>query len=317
MKRSLVALPLLVAFFQFRVEHNTAQGQGKADRPKPLSVVEQDPEELFRKARKLIATLEGKHDLLKGVSKVKPSVQRDQKRLKSAILTFANNAVPPGKNDARAEDESKPFFYLSVQVWAGRSQSPPSNLHEFAWQGQTYQMWVRIFGSDVDLVKMVRRAVDQELRAPESAKASSADRWPGADSTLQLLAPSTASVLVVVAKGKAEIKSRSAAHLSTRMSVGKGETIAGGGYVFYAQLRQQFRVLEILHGKDKAGDRFLEYDIVQKTVGFPLLARQESIPPGARVIVLLDKAGNLLKALAETPESRKAIRAIWPEPKQK
>lgn len=317
MKLSLIALPLLVTFFQFRVEYCTVQAQGKADRPKPLSEAEQDPEELLRKARKLIAALEGKHDLLKGVAKVEPSVERNEKRLTSGSLTFANNAVPPGKNDARAEDESKPFFYLSVQVWSGRSQSPPSNLHEFAWQGQTYQMWVRIFGSDADLVKMVRKAVEQELRAPESGKPSFADRWPGANSTLKSLAPRTASVLVAVAKGEAEIKSRSAAHLSTRMSVGRGETIAGGGYVFYAQLRQPFRVLEVLHGKGKAGDRILEYDIVQKTVGFPLPARQESIPAGAKVIVLLDKEGNLVKALAETQESRKAIRAIWPEVKQK
>ncbi len=133
----------------------------------PAVAPERDPEEAFSKACERVAALEGKHDLLKRVSRVKPVVQRDeQQRLKSADFAFENNAVPPGKNAAKAKDDSRPFFYVSVQVWLGRTQSPPANLHEFQWQGQTYQMWVRVYGSDAELVKMVRKSIDEPLSEP-------------------------------------------------------------------------------------------------------------------------------------------------------
>jgi hypothetical protein len=126
-----------------------------------------DPEQVFRKARELVAALEGKNDLLKGVSRVKPDIQRDeQKRFKSARLVFANNAISADKRPARALDDSKPFFYVSVEVWAGRSQQPPADLHEFEWKGQTYQMWIRVYGSDADFIKTVRKSVDERLRGP-------------------------------------------------------------------------------------------------------------------------------------------------------
>ena len=94
----------------------------------------------------------------------KPVVQRDEhQRLKSADFAFENNAVPPGKNAAKAKDDSRPFFYVSVQLWSGRTQSPPANLYEFQWQGQTYQMWVRVYGSNAELVKMIRKSIDEPL----------------------------------------------------------------------------------------------------------------------------------------------------------
>jgi hypothetical protein len=284
----------------------------------PPAAPERDPEEVFRKAGERVAAWEGKHDLLKGVSRVKPVVQRDeQKRLKSAYHTFENNVVPPGKNGARAKDDSRPFFYVSVQAWSGRTPSPPANLYEFKWQGQTYQMWVRVYGSDAGLVERVRKSVEEPLREPLPAEAPLPGNWPGSGSSLEALAPVTATVLVAVAKEKAEILSRHADHRSTQRILGKGEVIEGGGYVFYAQCRQTFQVLEILHGKDKPGDRVLEYGFVEKTEGFPLPAVEEQIPTGAKAILLVGEKGDLLKTLPDTRENRKAIRTILSEHKGK
>ncbi len=126
-----------------------------------------DPEKVFGKACERLKALEAKHDLLKGVSEVKPVVERDEKgRLKSAQLVVERNAVPPGKGPAKPKDESKPFVYVSIQVWSGRSQQPPVDLYEFEWKGQTHQMWVRVFGSDAEQVKAIRKAVDEQLIGP-------------------------------------------------------------------------------------------------------------------------------------------------------
>lgn len=280
-------------------------------------MLERDPEEAFGKACTLVAALEGKHDMLKGVSIVKPAIERDEhKKLKSAQLVFENNAELPGKNAAKPKDESNPFFYVSVELWSGRSQSPPGGLYEFEWRGQTYQMWVRVYGSDAELVKLVRKLVDDRLREPLPAKAASPEKWPGARSSLQALATETATVVVAVARDEAEIHGRHAAHLSTQTTVGKGELIEGGGYVFYAQCRQKFQVLEILHGQVKPGDLPLEYSIVEKTDGFPLPPVQEPIPAGVKLILLTGKKGTILKAIPESQENRKAVLAILSEPKK-
>jgi uncharacterized protein (TIGR03066 family) len=284
----------------------------------PPAAPERDPEEAFAKACTLVAALEGKHDLLKGVSAVKPAVQRDEhKRLKSGELTFANNAVLPGKNDAGAKDGSKPFFYISVQLWSGRSQSPPASLYEFEWQGQTYQMWLRVYGSDAELVNAVRKSVNERLREPPPVGASSSEKWPGARSSLQALVPETAAVVVAVAKDKAEIQSRQATHVTTQTTLGKGEVIEGGGYVFFAQCRQKFQVVEILRGQGKPGDRVLEYTYVEKTEGFPLPPVQEPIPADVQLILLMGEKGNILKALPDTQESRRAVLTVLPEQKGK
>jgi hypothetical protein len=125
---------------------------------------ELNPKEAFQQACERLVTLESKHELLKGVSKVKPSMERDEKeRLKSARFAFAGNAVPPGKEAAKAKDDGKPFFYVTVEVWSGRTPSPPGDLHEFRWKGQTYQMWVRVYGSDAAVVKAVQKTVDEPL----------------------------------------------------------------------------------------------------------------------------------------------------------
>jgi hypothetical protein len=150
-----------------------------------------------------------------------------------------------------------------------------------------------------------------ELMADPSGK------WPGSGSSLQTLAPVTATVVAAVAKEKAEIQNRRAAHLSTQSTIGKGEVIQGGGYVFFAECRQKFQVQEILHGNDKAGERVLEYSFVEKTEGFPLPAVQEPIPAGVKLILLLGEKGNFLKALPDTKEHRKAVLTILSQQKGK
>jgi hypothetical protein len=126
-----------------------------------------DPEQVFAKACAQLLALERKHDLLKGVSEAQPVLERDEKlRPKSASLVFERNALPPGKGPAKPMDGSRPFIYVSIQVWSGRSQQPPADLLEFEWKGQTYQMWVRVFASDAELVKVIRRAVDVKQLEP-------------------------------------------------------------------------------------------------------------------------------------------------------
>jgi hypothetical protein len=132
--------------------------------------------------------------------------------------------------------------------------------------------------------------------------------WPGTRSSLESLTDSTASVIAGIARGKADVLTRSAAHLSTSMSVGKGEVIKGGGVVIFAHCRQKFQALDVLHGKGKAGDRTLEYEFLEKARGFPLPAPAQAIPDGAKAILLLNEKGGLLKALPDTPENRKAVR---------
>jgi hypothetical protein len=141
------------------------------DKPLTPHAKQRDPEEVFRKACERLVALEAKHDILKGLSKVKPSVEREENgRLKSARLVFENNAVPPGKEVAKAKDDSKPFAFVSVSVWSGSSQQPPANLHEFVWKGQTYQMLVQVFGSNAELVKAVQATFIDPLLAPETAQ---------------------------------------------------------------------------------------------------------------------------------------------------
>ncbi len=128
---------------------------------------ELDPQEVFRSAVDRLKSLEARHGALKGLSEVKPRLQLDDnKRLKSAGFVSEQNAIPPGKNPARAKDETKPFFHVSVQVWSGHSQQPPGGLRAFKWKGEEYEAWVQVYGSDAELVKAVRKAVDEAILAP-------------------------------------------------------------------------------------------------------------------------------------------------------
>jgi hypothetical protein len=143
--------------------------------------------------------------------------------------------------------------------------------------------------------------------------------WPGERTSLESAAGRTTTVVVGVAKGKVEVVERHAAHLSTGMATGKGEVIRGGGIVFYADCRQKFEVTDVLHGKAKAEERVLTYTIVEKAEGFPLPSPEQALPDGAKAILLLREDGSLVKALPDTPENRKLVRAALekkPEPKK-
>jgi hypothetical protein len=121
-----------------------------------------DPQEVLRKAGVRLVALEPKHELLNGVSKVKPAVELDkEKRVKTATLAFDINAVPPGKGPAKAKDDSKPFCWVSLHMWSGPSQQPPANTRIFKWKGESYTVWVQVYGSDAELVKTVRKALEE------------------------------------------------------------------------------------------------------------------------------------------------------------
>jgi hypothetical protein len=144
----------------------TGPAPGHDPAPAPAADV-RDPERVFRTACERFLALERTHDFLQGVSEVKPVLKRDTKqRLKSASLVFERNALPPGKGPAKPKDGSRPFLYVSIQVWSGRTQQPPADLHEFEWKGRTFQMWVRVFGTDAAFVQAIRRAVDIKRHKP-------------------------------------------------------------------------------------------------------------------------------------------------------
>jgi hypothetical protein len=173
-----------VGGFRLSIKRLLTQAKEAVDNPAPAAE-QRDPEEVFRKACERLVALESKHGLLNGVSKVKPVIERDQKGLlKSARLVFERNAKPPGKGPAKPKDDAEPFVYVSIQVWSGRSQQPPADLHEFEWKGQTYQMWVRVFGSDAELVKIIRKLVDGPVRMPPARQVNAivrlADKGNGA-----------------------------------------------------------------------------------------------------------------------------------------
>jgi hypothetical protein len=138
----------------------------------PLAPSKQrDPEATFRKACSNFVALEPKSEILKGVGETKPVVDNDDKKqLKDARLIFEVNAIPPGKGPAKAKDASKPFVYVSIQVWAGFSQQPAGDMHQFQWQGKDYQMWVRVFASDDKLAKTIRTALDVTALEPPVEK---------------------------------------------------------------------------------------------------------------------------------------------------
>jgi hypothetical protein len=144
-----------------------AQLDGPSD-AKPGSLLPlADPDAVFQSACARLKALEKDHPALAGLGKVKPRIERtDDKRLKSAGIAFEVNAVPPGKAPARAKDKSKPFVYISVQVWTGGSAQPPAGLRGFQHMGKVYDGWVQVYASDPRLVTAVRRAVDEPLLAP-------------------------------------------------------------------------------------------------------------------------------------------------------
>lgn len=159
-----------LAFTATIVALATAQLFGQNSSP-PSNDPELDPQEVFQLACDRLKNLEAKHGELNGVAKVKPRLQLNgKKELTSAGFVFELNAIPPGKNPAKAKGESKPFFFVSVQVWSGHSQQPPGDLQAFKWKGEEYEAWVQVYGSDAELVKAVRKAVAEPIIAPTPKK---------------------------------------------------------------------------------------------------------------------------------------------------
>ncbi len=135
--------------------------------PPAEPTAEFDPREVFQAACNRLKALEPQWNALKGVSAVTPQIELgENKRLTSALFIFQQNAVPPGKEPAKAKDASRPFLYVSVQLWSGRSQQPPASVREFEWKGETYQAWVQVYGSDPELVAALRQTVDEQILAP-------------------------------------------------------------------------------------------------------------------------------------------------------
>lgn len=144
----------------------------------------------------------------------------------------------------------------------------------------------------------------------ETEKTTTAGQgWPGAESTLDGLAPFTATVIACTAKGDAEIVARNTLTESTIMHGAGGEEIRGGGVATHARCRQEFRNIEVLHGDANAEDRVLEYGYTEKSDVHPGPPAGKPIPRGAKVILVLGKEGNLMKALPDTEENRDAVRS--------
>jgi hypothetical protein len=126
-----------------------------------------DPQAVFQSACDRLRELESKYPALGGLSKVKPSVKlSDDKRFESASFTFQQNAAPPGKDPAKALDASKPFLFISVQVWTGHSLQPPAGIHGFQWKDEDYEAWVQVYASDPLIVTAVRKTVAEPILAP-------------------------------------------------------------------------------------------------------------------------------------------------------
>jgi hypothetical protein len=167
MKRALHRLTLVAAVVAAATAPLSAQNPPPAS-PWP----EVSPEEVFRSACDRLKALEAKRDALKGVADVRPSMERDDnKALKLASFVFERNVAALRKDDVTPKDAGKPFLYVSVSVWAcsGPSAAPPANLMEFQWKGKEYAAWVRVHGSDEELVKAVRKAVEEPILSPVPA----------------------------------------------------------------------------------------------------------------------------------------------------
>ena len=130
---------------------------------------EVDPQEVFRKACDRLKALEAKQAALQGVSEVKPSLKRDDnKGLQSANFVFERNVAAVRKDEVTPKDAGKPFVYVSVSVWVetGPYAAPPANLRYFQWRGKQYAAWVRVNGSDTELVKAIRQVVEEPSLLP-------------------------------------------------------------------------------------------------------------------------------------------------------
>ena len=132
--------------------------------------------------------------------------------------------------------------------------------------------------------------------------------WPHPEVPLDRAVAGAAAVLRAVAVSQADVYRRSASHFSTVS--GKGDdAIHGGGTVHFASCRQRFRVVEALLGDRVPEQRVVEYGFVEKSECFPGPSAERALPEVAAAILMLDEKGQLLKAVPDTEESRRRVRA--------
>ena len=153
-------------------------------------------------------------------------------------------------------------------------------------------------------VSLVVLAASGLLAADEAGQGFS---WPTSEVDLPWAVRVATTVVVALSTNQAAISNRTVSHISTTMNLG-GETIAGGGYVTHARCRQEFRVLELLHGKKPSDNIALEYGFVEKSDAFPGPRTQSPIPVNEKVILILGETNSLLKVLPDTAQSRRRIK---------
>ncbi len=145
-----------------------APGPLSADNPPPPADQGNAPEKVIQRALQRLITLEGTDNILRGVSRLKPDIERDQKgRVLRARFVFAVNAgypASPPNASPGPKDDSQPFFWVSVSCWLGTaSEQPLGEWRHFDWQGQGYTLWVQVYGSNADLVETVRQKIEERL----------------------------------------------------------------------------------------------------------------------------------------------------------
>jgi hypothetical protein len=109
------------------------------------------------------------------------------------------------------------------------------------------------------------------------------------------------------AEGPAKFGKSYSAHISTQMSLGD-RVIRGGGFTTSTECRQEFQIIEVVHGKAKLEKRVVDY-VVMQSRAFPGPASTQPIPAGAKALLLFGASGQFLKAIEDNPENRKAVRA--------
>ncbi len=155
-------------------------------------------------------------------------------------------------------------------------------------------------------VSLVVLAASGLLAADEAGRGAS---WPTAEVDLSWAVRVATTVVVALSTNHTAISNRSSSHITTEMNRG-GKTIPGGGYMTCARCRQEFRVVELLHGKKASDNIALEYGFVEKSDAFPGPRTESPIPANEKVILILGETNSLLKVLPDTVQSRRRIKEM-------
>jgi hypothetical protein len=152
-----------------------------------------------------------------------------------------------------------------------------------------------------DLASLVPKRTPQVLETLESGRGG----WPYSTS-LESLAAKTKLVVAATATGPVKLGKSYSAHISTQMNIGD-RVIRGGGFTTTTECRQEFQVTEVLQGKARLEKREVDYSIMDSRA-FPGPASTRPIPAAAKAILLFGKNADLLKAIEDTPENRRAVK---------